>query len=283
MNAEVARCSAQKLKPILLDLQRWLPLELRELVYSYLAADHTPTVVPRTEPKTASSHVEPDFSSSRQDLNPFRPNFMFNTRVMGDDIAHETREYILRKTPVYFRGSQTTSELADFLEIQIQSRRYVRDVIRHLRVYLRCERFTECFTVHLDKPGDGMPPPWFKHEQTTLYQERRMYEAYCASLKGLQKLPYDKHPIKIEICILHELWETDDYTRYKTNFLEAIKPTYFHIKKAGADVTVRSEFLPEGQGEDVTWMLDLDAPAWEKVCRGRSPGCRDQKQLTVLI
>jgi hypothetical protein len=281
MEAELAKCSAQILKPILLDLQKWLPLELRELIYSYLVADCLPTVVPKAASSLWDNSLEVASESrqAHQDLNPFRPNYMFNTRVMGKDIAYEAREYLLRKTPVYFSGTHTTTDLARFLKVQTQPGRYVRDLIRYLRVYLRCERLAG----QLSTLGDGVAPSWLNEKDKRIYNERRIYETYSASLKGLQNLPYDKHHIKIEICILHTLFGNEEYSmRRKTNLLEAIKSTYFHIKKAGAEVTVRSEYVPDGSGYDVTWELDLDADEWEKVCHSGVHDYRSYNRLTYL-
>jgi hypothetical protein len=47
--------------------------------------------------------------------------------------------------------------------------------------------------------------------------------------------------------------------------MEAVKPTYFRIKNAGADVSVRFENFHAAVGSDMTWALELDAEAWNTV------------------
>jgi hypothetical protein len=264
------------LRSILDDLHNRLPLELRELIYSYLVADYTPTVVPRTEAGTQNNSdiyrgddytFNPEYDTCR-DMNPFRPNYVFDTRVMGQDIAYETREYLLRNTPLYFRGPKDLSDLAKFLDIKIQPCKSIRDCVRHLRVYLRCENLLDQWYSDLEASA----PPWIKDNDKRYYGERCIYERYRVSLEDLCNLPYKKHPIKVEICVLHQLALKLAFEggsgdmRYKYNLFEAIKPTYFHLKKAGADISVRFEYRPTGEGEDVTWQLDM----WEGVSQHRA-------------
>src|SRR3546814_8711593 len=88
----------------------------------------------------------------------------------------------------------------------------------------------------------------FFFKQKTAYEMRisDWSSDVCSSdlrLKALRDLPYDKHKIKLEICIFHDLCSglgaKDEDDRHKYNLLETVKSTYAHAKEGGADVVVR--------------------------------------------
>jgi hypothetical protein len=243
-----------------------LPIELREEIYEYLVANNRPKMVPQVEHNGptipwSESNVGDQAGMS---LNPFRDNHVFNTRIMGHDISYETRTYFLRTTPLYFRGSQSVEDLDKLLKLEVQPRKHLLDFIRHLRVYLRCEGFErETQNVQLN-----IGPSWLTDREKRTSAEIRILERYRSSLECLRHLPFEKHKIKLEICILHDLHEEEHekiYEREKYNILEAIKSIYFFTKDAGANISVRYECINTGYGEDVTWELDLDADASGKV------------------
>jgi hypothetical protein len=135
-------------------------------------------------------------------MNPFRGNwcnYVFNTRIMGHDISYETRAYFLRTTLLCLRGYRSKDNLTNGFNIDVQPGKYVRDFVRHLCVYLHCMSF-EMEMKHLTP---NMLPTWLSAEEKIMSAESHIYESYRSYLDELCSLPFDKHAIKLEICIHH--------------------------------------------------------------------------------
>jgi hypothetical protein len=157
-------------------------------------------------------------------LDPFRGNYVFNTRVMGYDVSYETRAYFLRTTPLSFRGSRSKGDLDKLLSIAVWPGKDVRDFIRHLRLILHCGSFDE----DLQIMALNILPDSLSIEEKTSIAESRVYDTYHSYLANISSLPFDKHTIKLEICILHGfishpslVEEYQRIERYKYNIFEA--------------------------------------------------------------
>jgi hypothetical protein len=88
-------------------LQTKLPLELREMVYENLVDPSSPRVVPRSEeskPDVQSSTARP-IDSWNGGL--FEVEHACHPEVMGLQTSDEIREYLVRKTALYIRGTRT--------------------------------------------------------------------------------------------------------------------------------------------------------------------------------
>jgi hypothetical protein len=239
--------------------------------------DDRPKVIPQAEPSDHSPTVpwEPNVGDqAATNLNPFRDNYVFNTRIMGYDISYETRAYFLRTTPLYLRGTPRADGLDKLLKIEVQPHQRILDLLRHLRIYIRCETFyRDRQNLHLT-----MRPAWLLEKEMRRSADLRMYTHYKNSLECLRHLPFSKHAIKLEICILHDCSEDrhgpgtpSRQAQHKYNLIEAIKPLYFFAKNAGANISVRCENFNTGFGEDVSWELDLDADLFAKVKKMPQP------------
>jgi hypothetical protein len=185
-------------------LQTKLPLELREMVYENLVDPSSPRVVPRSEeskPDVQSSTARP-IDSWNGGL--FEVEHACHPEVMGLQTSDEIREYLVRKTPLYIRGTRTQyDQLQRLLQTSVSSGRLVRDFTRHLRVYLRCEDFEAGLKDYLA----GARPLYEATKDRRRLGERRMYDIYRRRLESLHRLPFDRHKIKIEICIFHDFFE----------------------------------------------------------------------------
>lgn len=247
-------------------LQKKLPLELREMVYENLVDLTSPIVIPKEE---NSTNIIKNSTQISENHDPFQKVAAFDSDIMGPQIAHETRELTMRKTLICLRGAQCIDPIAALTSTRVSPGKSVRDAIRHLRVYLRCETFEKDLSEHLAKVSPLFEP----EEEQRRHAEPRMYASYSRRLKRLEELPYNEHKIKVEICILHEFFERHNFdervdssqTRKLLNLMEAVKPTYFHLKDAGAEVSIRCENFHAARGSDMTWAFDLDEKAWKEV------------------
>ncbi len=86
-------------------------------------------------------------------LNPLSHDYYFSAATMGLQTSTEIQNLALRKTPFYFRGSKNAPHIRDLLDVQFQPGKYFRDLVRHLRVYARCETFM--FEAKYFAPGMG--------------------------------------------------------------------------------------------------------------------------------
>ena len=66
-------------------------------------------------------------------------DYYTSSAIMGWEASNEVQELVLRKAPVYLRGSRNAPNVRGFLDVQLQSGKCVGDLTRHLRIYLRCE------------------------------------------------------------------------------------------------------------------------------------------------
>tara|TARA_R110002003_G_scaffold9_41_gene787 strand:- start:38185 stop:39348 length:1164 start_codon:yes stop_codon:yes gene_type:complete len=245
------------------------------MVYGHLIDISHPKVIPEIEPMMpppppSMPPLPPSPPRIRRRKmskhSPFAGNYLFDPVIMGFSLSREIKYFFITKTPFYFRGCQNAEQLGQVLRVHMPfgKGKRVRDVVRRLRVYLRCESHG----FYLSSLPTGLP--YFETlEDRRRRGERHMYDSYGLRLKALRDLPYDKHKIKLEICIFHDLCSglgaKDEDDRHKYNLLETVKPTYAHAKEGGADVAVRYENFHTGAGSDVSWELDLDEEASSEV------------------
>jgi hypothetical protein len=227
------------LHPVLELFQTRLPLELREKVYKNLLNFTTPIVIPRTEHSDPAlhSHSQETGQLRTGDLNPFRNDYYFNHSVMGPQTSTEIQELALRKTPFYFSGSKDAPDIKDFLDIQLQNGKHTRNLIQHLRMYLRCQVFAgDAVYKQIPNPSNmnhaSFPIALGEETRNTLYASR---------LNGLQTLNYAKHKLTPEVCVFYNaaVLQKHDNRHIKRNLFECVKSVYYYAKDAGADMQVR--------------------------------------------
>ncbi|KAH7075901.1 hypothetical protein BKA63DRAFT_512687 [Paraphoma chrysanthemicola] len=269
---DVELCSARLLKPLLHTLETVLAPELREMVYDFLIDTSEPRMIPEIEgvvpvtplfippPPPPSPPSRPRRRWGRH--SPFNNNYIFSASIMGRQISREIKCYYIKKKPLYFRGTPGAERIGLVLcsHMPLPTRKKVSDFVRHLRVYLRCEHHA----YHIGSLPHGLP--YFESpEERNRRGEKHMFDQYSSRISALRDLPYEKHKIKVEICIFHDnsssIMSVLEVERNKYNLLEVVKPVYLHAKSHGADIAVRYEDFNGGYGGDVSWELDLEESA----------------------
>lgn len=177
---------------------------------------------------------------------------------MGSSVSTEFQNLVLRKTPFYFRGSRTSLNVRQLLNTEIRPGVYFRDLVRHLRVYLRSNAaFHDAEDV-----ATGV-----SRAQIACYSEHVTLDVpstcamYVDRLEGLETINYTNHTVVLELCflgptagpgvILHE-------PSIKRNLYEMVGSLYRRARDVGADVKVRFERFGTGGGEDWTGYLERD-------------------------
>jgi hypothetical protein len=117
----------------------------------------------------------------------------------GHEINYETQAYFLRTTLLCLRGYRLKEDLKNLFDIEVQPGKHVRDFVRHLCVYLHCVSSE----MEMKSLAPNMLPTWLSAEEKIMSTESRMYGSYRSYLEELCSLPFDKHAIKLEICIHH--------------------------------------------------------------------------------
>jgi hypothetical protein len=151
-------------------------------------------------------------------LNPFGGNRYFDSHVVGPHISEDIQELALRKTPFYFRGCRNAPNVKSFLDIQFQNGTQIRDYIRHLRVYLRCDNFSGA-AVYEQTPNSSRT----KHTLLPIETgEEARYAMYASRLRGVHTLNYTKHKIRLEICVFYnaEVLQKHENRHIKRNLFE---------------------------------------------------------------
>ena len=247
--------------PLLHLIQTRLPIELREKVYESLF-DHD---VPRAVPKSEDANNTHRWNNTLDATDVFHNEYIFYEKVMGLVISQEVQDICFRTTPIYFRGCKSFPDVNDLLSIQLPSGKHCRDLVRHLRVYLRFEHFQNEKAVELLSQPTILPP---NSLFTEAQLELEMYKAYSARLDALAQLPSQTHKIKLEICVLYgRIWGRlgGDEERVRCNLFETVKSVYYHAKRAEADVSVHWEDFESGERMPATRLYDEDIDSWMEV------------------
>ena len=261
-------------------MQTKLPLELREEIYLSLFDRDIPRAVPQTEDARDTQRLNSRVNASEV----FHNEYIFDEEVMGPVTGQEIQETCLRRTPIYFRGCARFPDVHQLLDYQLPSGRYVRDIIRHLRVYLRFEHFQDDVAAAYRSAQPAILPINSLFTEGQL--ELEMYKI-CLNLNGLKQLPFQSHKIKLEICIFYEserYRNTGNDIRVRYNLFEAVKPAYYRARNAGANVSVHWEDFAERGNEgrmDATELYDADAEAWIHV-RTVRPQCIETHRLMII-
>lgn len=224
-------------------MQSKLPLEVRENIYAHLFDASHPRAV---------AHHETSENLFLAPSDIFHNEWIFDKKVMGETTSQEIQGQVLRTTPIYFRGrAKFFLNVQDLLDIKLSSGEEVKDLIRHLRVYLRVERFQDEKREILD--ANGILP--MRNLFTEAQLELGMYKTYEARLHALTSLPFRSHSIKLEICVLYERLrykEADEADRVEYNLVETARVALVRAERAGAvDVKVRLEDVGTGVKIDV--------------------------------
>lgn len=197
----------------------------------------------------------------------FQGDYIFDKEIMGVATSQEIQETFLRTTPIYLRGCSEYPDVKQLLDVPLSSGKHVRDIVRHLRVYLRFERFTqEQEAVRL---GIISSSCLFQEGQF----ESAFFKTYSARLDGLDQLPFKDHKIKIELCVFRNerpLHLDADDERDRSNLYETVKPAYYRARSTGADISVHWENYSwtqqsSGRHADATELYVQNAEDWENV------------------
>ncbi|CAE7024192.1 hypothetical protein P3342_005370 [Pyrenophora teres f. teres] len=222
-----------------------LPSELRENVYKHIFDTTNPIVVPRLDKVKSVTPinrihcgVKREQSSTKQDpMDPFAFDYYFSPAIMGLPTSIDIQDLAFRKNPFYFRGCRNSPKVTDFLDLKVQSGKHIRDLVRHLRVYLRCEDFERDVIYETQV----VPPTTIKVSASIIQtmDEPATYAQYRSRLDGLQTLNYANHKIVLEVCVFYKQHTLDSVDNVKLNLFECVHSVYHDAKQAGADVRVR--------------------------------------------
>jgi hypothetical protein len=229
-------------------------MELREKVYEFLFDSNIPRTVPQNDDANTKT-LTPRKSLSTTDI--FHDEYIFNPNILGPVLSSEIQALVLRTTPIYFRGCVLCPDVAELLDMQLASGDYVRDLIRHLRVYLRFDRF------HTEKTNEAVPS-WLsilprKALFTPLQLKMEIYKAYSARADGIMRLPFREHTIKVEMCVFYKSAARSrdaEGERVRFNLFETVRRAYKCAKREGAHVSVRLEDIEKGDGGDASALYD---------------------------
>jgi hypothetical protein len=196
----------------------------------------------------------------------FYGEYIFDRKVMGVPTSQEIQEAFLHTTPIYFRGVATYTHVKQLLHVQLSSGKYVRDLVRHLRVYLRFERFpTERSSV-----SSSIVPLESLFSASQL--EVALYQAYSGRMDGLEQLSLRDHKTKLDICVfyffnVYDSRDSEEDSRIRCNLFQTVKPAYYNAKSAGADITVHREEVnvheSVGTCVNATELYDSESPGTE--------------------
>jgi len=239
-----------------------LPLELREKISLSLFDRDVPRTVSRTE-----SETDTQTSTSRVHASDiFHDEYIFDEKVMGFSTSQEIQETCLRTAPIYFRGCSPLSDVERLVCVHFPYGN-VGDIIRHLRIYLRFEHFQRDKTKAATQPA--ILPPYSLFTEAQL--ELEMYKKNSTCLDALAKLPFLAHKIKLEICIFYSggsQRNSQENIRTRYNLFETVKPAFYRLKNAGADVSVHWEDIVDHENAgrmDATELYEANAEAWIQV------------------
>jgi hypothetical protein len=206
----------------------------------------------------------------------FHGEYIFDRKVMGVPTSQEIQEAFLRTTPIYFRGVATYTHVKQLLDVQLSSGKYVRDLVRHLRVYLRFERFAT------DRSSVSSSVVPLESLFSASQLEVALYQSYSGRLDGLEQLSLRDHKIKLEICVfyffnVYDSRDSEEDCRMRCNLFQTVKPAYYKAKSAGADVTVHWEEInvveSVGTCVDATELYTPDSPETEvQICSFHGDG-----------
>lgn len=214
--------------------------------------------MPRIVPQNESEENSYRWTAGLDATDIFHNEYMFDEKVMGLSISREIQDHCLRTTPVYFRGGSKYPDVLELLNIQLSSGKHVRELVRHLRVYLRLERFQTEIRQVRDTPSIFPINNLFTDAQLEL----ELYKTYAGRLDAVASLPFKDHKIRLEICVFHNhVWYTgiEETERVKHNFFNTVRQAYGRAKGAGANVCVRWEDVETGVRVDANELYDIDA------------------------
>ncbi|KAI4712642.1 hypothetical protein J4E89_002910 [Alternaria sp. Ai002NY15] len=268
IKADLEQCSGQLLAPLLSEIHASLPLEVRENIYEHVFDISKPIVIPRLEHpnveivngrlQSGSAGASEHAKAMHEELSPFKQDYCFSVAVMGSPTSAEFQNLALRKTPFYFRGSRTSLNVRHLLNTEIRPGVYFRDLVRHLRVYLRSNA---AFHEAEDIAAGADRAQLASYSEYVTLDVPSTCAMYLDRLEGLETLNYTNHTVMLELCflapatgpggILHE-------PSTKRNLYEMVGSVYRRARDGGADVKVRYERFSTGGGEDWTEYLETD-------------------------
>ncbi|KAF1925451.1 uncharacterized protein M421DRAFT_398714 [Didymella exigua CBS 183.55] len=191
--------SRQLLQPLLDTFHSTLPIELRKNIYDYLMIHvNTAARVVLPIPDVSDEHLFPQFP-------------IFDEDIMGPAVSAEIKDTFICKTSFYYRGPLHGVDLDMLLDHPLPSGSLMRDLIRHLRVYVRY---------------DSLP-----YEKDLSGEEKRMRSrassrVFGASLAALSSITYKTCKVEIEICALVTFEADEKPIAAAYNLLESVKPAY---------------------------------------------------------
>jgi len=104
-----------------------LPIELREKIYELLLDFTDGLAVPRYDKKYTNNTLT------------FPSTYLFSPSIVGRMVCNEVQQLFVRTTPVNFHGLLDGITIDALLDTRLPSGSLIRDLVRHLRVFVRYE------------------------------------------------------------------------------------------------------------------------------------------------
>lgn len=184
---------------------------------------------------------------------------------MGRIICNEIQQLFVRNVPINVRGLLDSISIDALLDTRLPSGSLIRDLVKHLRVFVRYEQPTVTTTVAPVTTANAapvMPAVKVRGYATEIdadrwQAEQESYLVFGSSLDGLRIIDYAHRKVKIDLCILgpQSTSQKGSLDRVSYNLFLAVRPIFDFIITAGGEATVRLERDKAGLGGDVTGVI----------------------------
>jgi hypothetical protein len=179
-------------------MHKKLPIELREKMYELLL-DFTDTfAVPRYD----KSHTNSTLT--------FPSAYLFSPTIMGRMVCDEVQQLFVRQAPLNFRGLLDGISIDALLDTRLPSGSIIRDLVRHVRVFVRYEvpaanatgaPVTATNTAPV-RPANNVQESATDMDPDQCRANQESYIKFDSSFDGLRSMAYPSRKVRVDSCIL---------------------------------------------------------------------------------
>jgi hypothetical protein len=192
--------------------------------------------------RTIEEITEPDWDAEKEiadyEVHKLRQRAIFRPEWVGRQVAEEVTRKFLEENLFHFRDTRWCME--SFLMTPFPYGSRPIDLIRDLRIYVRCEDFVYWAGITVPRMMEEM-----ELEEPDYGDEVGTYDIIHGNVQCLLRIPFNKNQkIRLVIVELFGRYGLDtmdlDLVRIGMNFEEAILEAYVKLKSEAADVQVAS-------------------------------------------